>query len=90
MINWFNLGLVATAAIGASVFLAAVFALGVRWLFTSRHLSYLKKTSELISVRQGKQSKIVVFRIGAYVMFTICAASVLYGIYLIVPYFHMG
>ncbi|BDS49451.1 hypothetical protein [Rhodoluna sp. KAS3] len=90
MIKWDSLLLVAGVAIGASVFITAAFSLGMRWLTNARHILETTEKSPSLEVRDSTNPLEVVFRIGAYVMFTICAASVLYGIYLIVPYFHMG
>lgn len=83
MINWSSLILVASVAIGASVGLVTVFSLGMRLLTNARNIQdHTKK-------KQGVQTAEVVNRIGAYLMFTICVSAVLYGIYLIVPYFHL-
>ena len=84
MINWSSLILVATVAIGASVGLVTVFSLGMRLLTNARNIQDNTKK------KQGVQPAEVVNRIAAYLMFTICASAVLYGIYLIVPYFHLS
>lgn len=84
MINWNSLILVASVAIGASVGLVTVFSLGMRLLTNARNIQDNTKK------KQGVQPAEVVNRIAAYLMFTICASAVLYGIYLIVPYFHLS
>ena len=84
MINWSSLILVASVAIGASVGLVTVFSLGMRLLTNARNIQ------ENTKKKQGVQPAEVVNRIAAYLMFTICASAVLYGIYLIVPYFHLS
>lgn len=83
MINWNSLILVAAVAIGSSVGLVTVFSLGMRLLTNARNIqSHTKKSA-------GASPMEALNRIGAYLMFTICASAVLYGIYLIVPYFHL-
>jgi predicted secreted protein len=84
MINWNNLILVATVAIGASVGLVTVFSLGMRLLTNARNIQENTKKN------QGVLPAETFNRIGAYLMFTICASAVIYGIYLIVPYFHLN
>ena len=83
MINWSSLILVASVAIGASVGLVTVFSLGMRLLTNARNIQ------ENTKKKQGVKPAEVVNRVAAYLMFTICASAVVYGIYLIVPYFHL-
>ena len=84
MINWSSLILVASVAIGASVGLVTVFSLGMRLMTNARNIQENTKKKE------GVKPAEVVNRVAAYLMFTICATAVLYGIYLIVPYFHLA
>ena len=84
MINWSSLILVAAVAIGASVGLVTVFSLGMRLLTNARNIQ------EHTKKKQAAQPGEVLNRVAAYLMFTICASAVLYGIYLIVPYFHLS
>ncbi len=84
MINWSSLILVASVAIGASVGLVTVFSLGMRLLTNARNIQ------ENTKKKQGVKPAEVVNRVAAYLMFTICASAVVYGIYLIVPYFHLA
>ena len=84
MIEWNNLFLVAIVAIVGSTVLVASFSLGMRWLTNARHL--------VPGAKKGKSKAIraeVLNRSGAYMMFTICASALIYGIYLIVPYFNL-
>lgn len=83
MINWNSLILVAVVAIGSSVGLVTVFSLGMRLLTNARNIQSNTKKSA------GTSPAEAINRIGAYLFFTICASAVLYGIYLIVPYFHL-
>jgi len=85
MIEWNNLLLVAVVSVVASTFLVAVFSLGMRWLTNARHLVPAVKKGKTKAVRAE-----VLNRAGAYIMFTICATGLVYGIYLIVPYFHLN
>jgi hypothetical protein len=83
MINWNSLLLVAAVAIGSSVGLTASFSLGMRLLTNARNIqAHTKKKS---NARPAE----MVNRIAAYLLFAICGSAVLYGIYLIVPYFHL-
>ncbi|AIC47170.1 hypothetical protein [Rhodoluna lacicola] len=83
MINWNSLILVAIVAIGSSVGLVTVFSLGMRLLTNAQNINQHTKKKDGVKVSEA------INRIGAYLMFTICGSAVLYGIYLIVPYFHL-
>lgn len=83
MINWNSLILVASVAIGSSIGLVAVFSFGMRLLTNAQNIQSQTKKA------QGVKPAEVYNRIGAYLMFTICGSAVLYGIYLVVPYFHL-
>lgn len=84
MINWNSLLLVASVAIGATVVIASVFSLGVRLLTNARNI--MENTKK----KAGTNAAEVVNRAFAYACFTLCAGAILYGIYLIVPYFHLA
>jgi hypothetical protein len=84
MINWSSLILVASVAIGATVGLVTVFSFGMRLLTNARNIQ------ENTKKKQGVKPAETANRIAAYLMFTICGSAVLYGIYLIVPYFHLS
>ncbi|MEY3677044.1 MAG: hypothetical protein RL351_271 [Actinomycetota bacterium] len=84
MINWNSLILVAAVAIGSSVGLVTVFSLGMRLLTNAKNIQETTKKS------QGVRPAEAAYRIASYLLFTICASAVLYGIYLIVPYFHLS
>jgi hypothetical protein len=84
MIEWGSLLLVAAVAIGATTVLVSLFSLGMRWLTDARHLVSSSKKGNSSALRNE-----VLFRSGAYILFTLCACAVVYGVYLIVPYFHL-
>ncbi|WP_329129770.1 hypothetical protein OG552_04480 [Streptomyces sp. NBC_01476] len=74
-IDWGSLGEVAVVSIGATIGVVAVFALGVRAL------------AERDTVRsEGGNGTFAQVSAGA--CFAVCAAAVLYGLYLIIPQFH--
>ena len=84
MINWSSLFLVAGVSVGATLLVVGVFSIGMRLLTTARNIADNAK-------KGGTTSGVeVINRIGAYVFFTVAASAVLYGIYLIVPYFHLA
>lgn len=83
MINWESLILVASVAIGSTIGLVSVFSIGMRLLTNAQNIQ--SRTKKGVGVKPAE----VYNRIGAYLMFTICSSAVLYGIYLIVPYFHL-
>lgn len=83
-INWNAFFLVFAASVGFSFVIVLAFSLGVR-LFTNA------ETNKVIAKKKGSQSAAVAElwnRSGAYAMFSVAAFALLYGIYLIVPYFH--
>ena len=84
MINWQGFLLVALASIGFTTLVVSLFSFGMRLLTNSKHA--------LPSARKGKATAVrteALNRFGAYGLFAICAFALLYGIYLIVPYFHI-
>lgn len=84
-INWDSLLQVFVAAVGFSVLIVGAFAIGVRLLTNAQHA--------VPGARKGKSKDIqreVVYRVLSYVAFSVTASALLYGIYLIVPYFHLG
>lgn len=84
MIDWNSLAIVAVVSIVATTLLVATFSLGMRWLTNAQHFAVDAKKGNLRATRAE-----VLFRSGAYVLFTVCATALIYGIYLIVPYFHL-
>lgn len=83
-INWSNLFAVAAVAIGATLLVVAFFSVGVR-LLTDARLAQAK-------AKRGSDraaSFEAVTRVLAYIAFSVCASALLYGIYLIVPAFHL-
>ncbi|MCZ2402173.1 hypothetical protein IV498_02995 [Paenarthrobacter sp. Z7-10] len=73
MINWGAFLAVAIATIISAVLVVGLYSVGVR-------LYAVSVDEHVPSTR--------IARVGAYVCFALCAAAVLYGIYLIVPAFH--
>ena len=83
-INWDSLLQVFVAAVGFSTAIVGAFAIGVRLLTNAQHA--------VPGARKGKSKDIqreVIFRVLSYGAFSICVSALLYGIYLIVPYFHL-
>ncbi|MEY4423267.1 MAG: hypothetical protein RLZZ258_370 [Actinomycetota bacterium] len=83
MIDWNALLLVAAVAIGAATSVSLAFALGIRFLTNAKHIQENTKKKE------GTKPLEILNRVAAYAMFTIASSAILYGIYLIVPYFHL-
>lgn len=83
-IDWNSFGLVFAASIGFSTVIVATFAFGVR-LYTNAlsFVSAAKKGNRNAAVSE------VLNRAVAYSMFAIAGGALLYGIYLIVPIFHL-
>lgn len=83
-IDWNSFGLVFVASIGFSTVIVATFAFGVR-LYTNAQsfVSAAKKGNQKAAVNE------VINRAIAYSMFAIASGALLYGIYLIVPIFHL-
>ena len=77
-INWADLGRVAEVSAAFGVGIVAVFALGV--LGMSRAVAASEKPT-------GSGERVTGFAI-AGVAFGLCAAAVLYGLYLLIPQFH--
>ena len=83
-INWSSLLQVFLASICFTVVIVAAFAIGVRLLTNAQNA--------VPGARKGKTKDIqkeVVFRVLSYMSFSVCFAAVLYGIYWIVPFFHL-
>ncbi len=84
MINWGSFLLVAIASIGFTVVVVSLFSLAMRLLTNARHA--------LPAARKGKAHAVrseALNRFGSYLLFAICGFALIYGIYLIVPYFHI-
>jgi cytochrome b561 len=84
MINWSSFLLVAAASIGFTLFIVAFFSLGVRLITNARHIMPAAKKGRASAARAEALNRSL-----AYAFFAICAAALLYGIWLIVPYFHL-
>jgi hypothetical protein len=74
-VKWGSLGEVASVSIGATVGVVVLFALGVRAL------------GEREALREGGGDGTVQY-VTAGACFLVCAAVVIYGLYLIIPQFH--
>ncbi|WP_427017691.1 hypothetical protein ACQCSX_03490 [Pseudarthrobacter sp. P1] len=73
MINWAAFATVAIATLVGAVVVVGMYSLGVRlWAVSADAGTSAHRTA----------------RSGAVACFAVCAAAVLYGIYLIVPFFH--
>ena len=84
-INWSNLLIVAVTSIGAALLVVALFAVGVRLLTDARIAEVKAKNGDYAAARIEAVSRTV-----AYIAFSLCASALIYGIYLIVPTFHLG
>ena len=81
--KWLNLLQVAVAAIGFTAATTLLFSLGIRML-TNADFAVEKASRRKAGTRRGE----LINLIGAYAMFALCGLALLYGIYLVVPYFH--
>lgn len=83
MIAWSNLYLVAAVSVFSTIALVAICALGIRFLTDASRwrIGALKR-------KQKAQRKVILYSAAAYVCFAICFAALLFGVYLVVPYFH--
>ena len=84
-INWAGLGQVFIASLGFTVVIVAAFSAGIRFLTTAKHVMGISQKPKPALLR-----KEIALRSGAYLAFSLCAAAILYAIYLIVPYFHLA
>ena len=74
-LDWASLGQVAVVSIGVAVAVVVIFSLGV-----------LALSHRDVETDRGNTTAVALT--GALLCFTACAATVLYGIYLIVPALH--
>ena len=84
-IKWDNLFLVAGTSIGAALLVVAFFAVGVRLLTDARLAEGKAKKGDNAAARVEAIS-----RTFSYIAFSLCGSALLYGIYLIVPAFHLS
>lgn len=83
-IDWNAFFLVFASSIGFSTVIVATFAFGVRLLTNAQSLvSAAKKGNQKAAVSEALNRAL------SYSMFTIASGALLYGIYLIVPFFHL-
>ncbi len=83
-INWSNLFLVAATSLGAALLVVALFSVGVRLLTNARQAEAKAKKGDDASARVEAISRTL-----SYIAFSLCGSALLYGIYLIVPAFHL-
>lgn len=84
-IKWDNLFLVAGSSIGAALLVVALFAVGVRLLTDARLAEAKAKKGDSKAARVEALSRTV-----SYIAFSLCGSALIYGIYLIVPAFHLS
>ena len=84
-INWSNLLIVGLTSIGATLVVVALFAVGVRLLTNARSAQAKAKTGNGSAAGIDAAS-----RMASYIASAPCASALLYGIYLIVPAFHLS
>lgn len=84
-INWQGFLLVASVSIISTFVVVTMFSLGVRLLTTADNLVSQTKKGNQRAIRVEALS-----RTSSYVLFALCFAAIGYGIYLVVPYFHLS
>jgi hypothetical protein len=84
-INWSNLFIVALTSVGAALLVVALFSIGVRLLTDARIAEAKAKKGDTSAARIEAISRTV-----SYIAFSLCGSALLYGIYLIVPAFHLS
>jgi hypothetical protein len=84
-INWSNLFTVAGTSIGAALIVVALFAVGVRLLTDARLAEAKAKKGDNAAARAEAISRTL-----SYIAFSLCGSALIYGIYLIVPAFHLS
>ena len=83
-IDWNAFFLVFASSIGFSTVIVATFAFGVRLYTNAQSLvSAAKKGNQKAAVNEAVNRAI------AYSMFAIASGALFYGIYLVVPFFHL-
>jgi hypothetical protein len=94
MIDWAAFVLVFAAALLGSCVVVAFYALGTRLLAVAGRALFVEPvefTDAITVLTPEKAAKLQRKRLaltGAYACFTACGLAVLYGLYLIIPYFH--
>lgn len=83
MIDWGSFLVVAVASLGFTLVIVSTFSLGVRLLTNAQNLVSAAKKGKKRAV-QGEALN----RIASYMLFALCSAALLYGIYLAIPAFH--
>lgn len=81
-IKWNDLILVAGTAIGASAFVVAFFAIGVRMLANAQHAAISGKSKK----KQDNFASQVAYRIAATLAFVLSSSVMVLGLYIIVTF----
>lgn len=84
MINWLSFALVTGASLGFTMVIVITFSLGVRLLTNAENYAARAKKMTPRDVRLE-----VFNRSGSYVLFALCILALLYGIWLVIPSFHV-
>ena len=84
MINWGSFLLVALASISFTTIVVSTFSLGMRLFTNSKHALPAARKGKVRAIRSESLN-----RFGAYALFAVCGFALVFGIYLIVPYFHI-
>jgi hypothetical protein len=97
MIDWLAFLAVAVAALVSAAVVVSLFSFGLR-LLNVGHGADAEETVETVQTTDTGSTNVVELvtavprprwaTIAAVACFTLCAAAILYGIYLIVPFFH--
>lgn len=74
---------VVLTSIGGAAVIVSLYSLGVRFVTDAELLAPKAAQGDSSSIRKESM-----FRSIAYICFTLCAITVLYEIYLIIPFFH--
>ena len=83
MIQWSSFAIVAIASIAFTLVIVSGFSIGVRLLTNAQNHS-----KRVEAGNQKAASREALFRMGAYMLFALCALALAYGIWLVVPGFH--
>jgi hypothetical protein len=84
-VDWGAFGVVFVVAFAAAVVIVAFYALGLRLLAAGSD-DDTGADGSIVSTARG--SRPLGATVGAFACLAICAAAVLYGLYLIIPQFH--
>ena len=83
-IDWGAFAIVAVTSLVATAVIVSLYSLGVRLLSVGRNTTAAAEEVDT----EGGVDRPLIATVGAVTCFVLCAAAVLFGIYLIVPFFH--